>query len=411
MIDLISKDTREKLVLVGNGMAGGRTLEELLKLAPKKYDITVFGAEPYGDYNRILLSSVLAGEKALDDIMLHGPQWYQDQGITLHSGKEVVTVDRIHRRVEASDGTTVPYDRLLLATGSDPIVLPLPGRELEGVITFRCIGDVHRMMAAAEAQRKRALVIGGGLLGLEAANGLAQRGMRVTVVHLLDTLMERQLDVPAARLLQHSLQQRGIDFLLEAQTAEILGDDRVRRVRFKDGREVATDLVVMAVGIRPNIQLARSAGIHCERGIVVNDTLQTYDPRIYAVGECIQHRGNTYGLVAPLWEQAKVCANHLAAFGIARYLGSIPATTLKVSGVDLFSAGDFLGDGHSDTIVLEDPDFGVYKKLVIKDNRLRGTVLYGDVRDGPWYNRLMEEKADIGALREHLIFGQASVAG
>ena len=398
---------KERLVLVGNGMAGMRTLEELLKLAPEQYDITVFGAEPHGNYNRIMLSPVLAGEKTIDEIMLNEECWYAGQGIRLHKGMEIVDIDRARRRVIAADGTRAEYDRLILATGSTPFMIPVPGRELQGVVGFRDIQDVERMLAATGKPGAHAVVIGGGLLGLEAANGLLKQGMKVTVVHLLDSLMERQLDQAAGRLLKHSLEERGLEFLMEAQTEAILGQRRVEAVRFQDGRTLPADLVVMAVGIRPNIDLARKVGLHCERGVLVNDTLQTFDPRIYAVGECVQHRGATYGLVAPLFEQAKVCANHLARHGIARYAGSLTSTKLKVTGIDLFSAGDFTGDDSTEELLLQDPSRGIYKKVVVKDNRIRGAVLYGDTLDGSWYFDLMRDGTDISGLREGLLFGQA----
>ncbi|HYQ90950.1 MAG TPA: FAD-dependent oxidoreductase, partial [Candidatus Competibacteraceae bacterium] len=272
---------RRRLVLVGNGMAGMRTIEELLALAPEKYDITVFGAEPHGNYNRILLSPVLAGEKDLDQILINDESWYTERGIVLHAGREVVAIDRAGRRVIAADGTLEAYDRLLLATGSNPFMIPVPGADLPGVVTFRDIRDVDTMLSAARSGGRQAVVIGGGLLGLEAANGLLKQGMDVTVVHLLDILMERQLDAAAAALLKRTLEARGLRFLMPAQTAAILGEDRVRAVQFKDGLEIPADLVVMAVGIRPNIELAKRAGLHCERGVIVNDTMQTYDPRIY----------------------------------------------------------------------------------------------------------------------------------
>jgi nitrite reductase (NADH) large subunit len=396
---------KEKLVLVGNGMAGVRTLEELLKLAPDRYEITVFGAEPYPNYNRILLSPVLAGEKRFEEIVLNDDAWYTANGITLHKGREVVKIDRARRRV-ATDGLEAPYDRLILATGSNPFVIPVPGKDLRGVVTFRDMHDIERMLDAART-RQHAVVIGGGLLGLEAANGLLKQGMSVTVIHLLDSLMEKQLDKPASALLKRSLEERGLTFLLEAQTEAILGQDRVRAVRLKDGTEIPADLVVMAVGIRPNFALARSAGLHCERGVVVNDTMQTFDPRIYAVGECVQHRGQTYGLVAPLFEQAKVCANHLAELGFARYSGSMTSTKLKVTGIDLFSAGDFQGGEGAEEIVLKDAGRGVYKKVVLKDNRVQGAVMYGDTMDGAWYFQLMREGTDVASLRDRLLFGQA----
>ncbi len=397
---------KERLVLIGNGMAGMRTVEELLKLAPDLYDITVFGAEPHGNYNRILLSPVLAGEAEFDGIMLNRREWYAEHGITLHAGNRVAAIDRERRRVVADDGSEAAYDRLLLATGSKPFILPVPGHDLPGVVGFRDIADVETMLEAA-AKFRRAVVIGGGLLGLEAANGLQKRGMQVSVVHLGATLLDRQLDEAAGKLLQAELEGRGVEFLMGASTAAILGEERVQGVRFADGREMAADLVVMAVGIRPEIELAKSAGIHCERGVVVDDTMQTFDPRVYAVGECVQHRGECYGLVAPLFEQAKVCANHLARLGIARYTGSVTSTKLKVTGIDLFSAGDFLGGEGSEQILYRDPGRGVYKKLVLRENRIAGAVLYGDTVDGPWYFQLMREGSDVSAFRDELMFGQA----
>ncbi len=400
-----------KLVMVGNGMAGVRTLEELIKIAPDIYDITVFGAEPHPNYNRILLSPVLAGEQTVQDIILNDLDWYADNQITLHTSKTITQIDRAKRIVTADDGTTAEYDRLLLATGSNPFLLPVPGKELKGVIGYRDIADTNAMIEAAKT-KKHAIVIGGGLLGLEAANGLKLRGMDVTVVHLPGWLMERQLDPVAGKMLQKSLEDRGLSFLLEKNTQELIGDEhgQVKAIRFTDGSERPADLVVMAVGIRPNTLLAESAGLHCNRGIVVNDTMQTFDPRIYAVGECVNHRGIAYGLVAPLFEMAKVCANHLANFGIGRYQGSVTSTKLKVTGIDLFSAGQFMGGEGTEEIVMSDPIGGVYKKLVIKDDKLVGACLYGDTVDGSWYFRLLREGKDIAEIRDSLMFGEANLS-
>jgi nitrite reductase (NADH) large subunit len=399
---------KQKLVLVGNGMAGVKTVEEVLKYAPDLYDITVFGAEPHGNYNRILLSPVLAGEMTLQDILLNDLDWYAANGVTLHAGRKVIEIDRVRRVVRAEDGTEAAYDRLLLATGSTPFILPVPGRDLPGVVAYRDIADTEAMIDAAGRYR-HAVVIGAGLLGLEAANGLIQRGMAVTVVHLGDWIMERQLDRAAADLLQASLEARGMAFRLGAQTAALRAgaNGRVAAVALADGAEIAADLVVMSAGIRPNSALAESAKLHCERGIVVTDTLQTVtDPRIYAVGECANHRGVAYGLVAPLFEQARVCANHLAGFGIGRYAGSVTSTKLKVTGVDVFSAGDFSGGEGCDEIVLHDRAGGIYKKLVLKDDRLAGAVMIGDTADGSWYFQLVREGRNVSGMREHLMFGQ-----
>ena len=413
-----------KLVMVGNGMAGVRTLEELLKLAPDLFDITVFGSEIHPNYNRILLSPVLAGEQTLDEIILNPLTWYQDNGIKLHTGCTVTQVDRVKREVHAQnlDGTQVvkPYDRLLLATGSNPFMLPIPGKDLKGVLAYRDIADTQAMIDAAK-QYKEAVVIGGGLLGLEAANGLMKRGMQVTVVHGAEWLMERQLDKVAGGLLQESLEERGMKFLMRAQTQELKADadGRVSAVCFKDGSHVNAQLVVMAVGIRPNTALAESMRLHCDRGIVVSDTLQTVtDPRIYAVGECASHRGIAYGLVAPLFEQGKVLATHLAQMGIGRYTGSLTSTKLKVTGIDLFSAGDFMGNNGAATpgladdteeIILSDPHDGVYKKLVIRNDQLVGACLFGDTVDGSWYFKLLREGRNVADIRDKLMFGESNI--
>ncbi|WP_367846793.1 nitrite reductase large subunit NirB [Rhodoferax sp. WC2427] len=406
---------KSKLVMVGNGMAGVRTIEELLKVAPDLYDITVFGAEPHPNYNRILLSPVLAGEQTLDEIVLNSWEWYSDNHITLHAGKKVTEVDRVNRvvRAVAPDGSVVEaeYDRLLMCTGSNPFILPIPGKDLKGVVAYRDIADTNEMIDTA-TKYKNAVVIGGGLLGLEAANGLMLRGMTVTVVHVNEWLMERQLDKVAGKLLQKSLEDRGLQFRLGAQTQELVGgaDGRVTAIRFKDGSEVATDLVVMAVGIRPNTDLAAKMRLHIDRGIVVTDTMQTItDGRIYSVGECAAHRGIAYGLVAPLFEQAKVAANHLAEFGIGRYMGSLTSTKLKVTGIDLFSAGNFTGGEGTEEIVMSDPFGGVYKKLVLKDDKLIGACLYGDTVDGSYYFKLLRDGRSIGEVRDKLMFGESNI--
>ncbi|QVM87319.1 NAD(P)/FAD-dependent oxidoreductase [Pseudomonas lalucatii] len=396
--------------MIGNGMAGVRTLEELLKLAPELYEITVFGAEPHPNYNRILLSPVLAGEQSFEEIVLNDLAWYADNGIDLRLGRKVVEIDRKARKVVADDGSEAEYDRLLIATGSNPFILPIPGKDLDGVIGYRDIADTQMMMETAKTH-KHAVVIGGGLLGLEAANGLKLRGMDVTVVHIGDWLLERQLDRTAGDLLQKSLEDRGLKFLLPKHTAELLdnGEGRVCAVKFKDGEVIPADLVVMAAGIRPNTELAEKAGIACNRGILVDDTLQTFDPRVYAIGECASHRGIAYGLVAPLFEQAKVCANHLAQLGFSRYQGSVTSTKLKVTGIDLFSAGEFMGAEGTETITLSDPIGGVYKKLVIKDDVLVGACLYGDTADGGWYFRQIRENHNVGEIRDHLMFGEGAI--
>lgn len=399
-------DKKNRLVVIGNGMAGIRTIEELLKMSPNEFEITVFGAEPQPNYNRILLSPVLSGEMKFADTVLNDWSWYKENNITLHTGKQVTKIDRLNCVVESEDGLAIQYDRLLIATGSNPIMLPIPGMNLPGVLAYRSIADVEQMLSATKT-KKHAVVIGGGLLGLEAANGLSLQGMEVSVVHLCGWPMERQLDEVGGGLLKKALEKRGLKFYLSHQTEAILGETAVTGLRFKDGEEIPADLVIMAAGIRPNIELAKSAGIYCERGIVVNDTMQTYDPKIYSVGECVQHRKQTYGLVAPLFEQAKVAANHLAEYGRMRYEGSSVSTKLKVTGIDLFSAGDFNAGPDDEELLLQDAARGVYKKLVLRDNKLRGAVMYGDTVDGPWYFQMMRDGTDLTDLREHILFGQA----
>jgi nitrite reductase (NADH) large subunit len=394
---------RRRLVVVGNGMAGARLADEIGRRAPGGYDVTVFGAEAVPAYNRILLSAVLAGDKRVDEIFLAPPRGAG--AATVVSGDPVTAIDRSARQVRTARGRVADYDVLVLATGSTPIVPAIPGATLSGVVTFRDINDVTVMTAAA-ARRGHAVVIGGGLLGLEAAEGLRRRGMTVTVLHLMSALMERQLDGNAAALLQSSLEARGLSFGLEADTAEIVGADRVSGVKLKDGRVIPADLVVIAVGIRPNAELGRAAGLTCGRGIVVDDAMRSSDPSIYAVGECVEHRGRSYGLVAPLWEQVDVCAARLAGDTTAAYAGSTFATSLKVAGVDVYSAGE-LSAPDGEEIVLRDSRRGVYRKLMVRDGRLTGAVLYGDVADGAWYLDLMREGRPIDSARSELIFGKA----
>ncbi len=402
---------RERLVLVGNGMAGMRTIEELLARAPGRYAITVFGAEPHPNYDRILLSSVLAGEKEMAQTVINPLDWYAQNGIRLIAGDAVTAIDRAARTVTSASGRVEPYDRLLLATGSKPIAPPMPGLNLPGVCAFRDIRDVETMIEASTRHR-RAIVIGGGLLGLEAANGLLKRGMSVAVVHLMPTLMERQLDEPAGKLLQRELDGRGLNFFMNGQTEEVLGTERVEGVRLADGREVPGDLVVLAIGIRPNIDLAKAAGLEINRGVVVDDAMLTSDPRIHAVGECVEHRGRTYGLVAPLYDMARVCADHLASDQPIEsvYAGTVLATRLKVTGVDLFSAGNFQGGEDCDALTFSDSARQVYKKIVLREDRIEGVVLYGDVDSSAWYLDLMRRKEAVGELRHALLLGQAAAA-
>jgi nitrite reductase (NADH) large subunit len=397
---------RARLVVVGNGMAGMRTVEELLARAPDRYAITVVGAEPHANYNRILLSSVLANDKTLDEIVINPRSWYDANGIALITGKRVTAIDRERRLVALDDGATIPYDKLLLATGSKPVAPPIPGLALPNVRAFRDIADVEAMIGAAKTER-RAVVIGGGLLGLEAAWGLKRRGMSVALVHLMPTLMERQLDVAAGSLLHRDLDSRGIAFFMNSQTEEIVGDARATGVLLADGRMLPADLVVVAIGIRPNIDLARDAKLDVNRGILVGDDMATADPDIYAVGECIEHNGQVFGLVAPIWDQAKVCGARLAGEMAVVYVPQPVFTSLKITGVDVFSAGILAATDETDEeLTLHDAARGLYKKVILRDDRIVGTVLYGSVDDGPWYVQLMREKADVSAFRDQIVFGR-----
>jgi nitrite reductase (NADH) large subunit len=398
-----------RLVVVGNGMAGMRALEECLTRAPDRYEITVIGAEPHPNYNRILLSSVLAGDKTLDEIVTNGPRWYAERGIRLVLGTRAVAIDRAARQVLLDDGGPVPYDKLLLATGSKPMVPPIPGLGLPNVRAFRDIADVEAMIKAAKTER-RAVVIGGGLLGLEAAWGLKRRGMAVALVHLMPTLMERQLDAAASALLQRDLDGRGITFFTNAQTDEIAGSERAEAVVLADGRRIVADFVVLAVGIRPNIDLARGAKLDVNRGILVGDDMATGDPDICAVGECIEHNGQVFGLVAPIWDQAKVCGARLAGDVGAVYVPPPVFTSLKITGVDVFSVGALAAaDDADEELTLHDAKRGLYKKVILRDDRVVGSVFYGAVADGPWYVQLMRERTDVSAFRDRIVFGRTFV--
>lgn len=393
----------KKLVMIGNGMAGMRAIEEILEIDDTMFDITIFGAEPYTNYNRIRLAELLTGESDVAGLTLNDAEWYELAGITLHTGKAVTRIDTLKQQVETSDGTTAEYDILILATGSDPFMIPLPGNDKTGVVPFRNIADTNAMLAAARVYQQ-AVVIGGGLLGLEAAWGLLYQGMQVTVIHDQPHLMNNQLDATAGRMLQHKLESFGMAVRTATLTTEIMGGERVSGLRFADGSEIAADLVVMAAGIRPNIALAQSAGIPCGRGITVNGFMQSVgDPAIYAVGECAECDNSTYGFVAPLFEQAKVLAKHITGTATEAYRETVTGTQLKVSGVNLYSAGEFLPGEGCETILYLDAGMDIYKKVVLRDNCVAGCVLFGDVTDGPRLLELIRSQADISAIRSQLL--------
>ena len=411
---------KQKLILVGNGMAALRFLEQLIERGPDRYAVTVFGAEPCAGYNRVLLSALLAGERGRADLITHPDDWYAGHAIDYRKGVTITALDCAQKRVRDQDGRQYAYDKLVIATGSDPFVPPLPGRALAGVYTYRTLADVERMLAAcreacAEAykdagadldkKKPRAVVIGGGLLGLEAACGLQARGMAVTVLHLAALLMENQLDALASEKLIASLKGRGIRVIAGARTQSIDGGARIESLTLADGRVIEADLAVIATGIRPNIALAQAAGLDCGRGIRVDDRLQTSAADVFALGECAEHRETVYGLVAPLYEQAEVCARYLSGDRAARYRGSLTASGLKVTGIDLYSAGQFLEDERCQVITLRDDEQGIYRKLIIRANTLVGALLYGDISGALWYRELIRSGADIAPYKDFLMFG------
>ena len=400
----------ERLVIIGNGMAPGRMLEHLLEAAPDRYQVTIFNAEPRVNYDRIMLSPVLSGEKAFEEIVIHGDGWYIKHGITLYKGHKVVAIDRDAKTVTSDHGVTEPYDQLVIATGSVPFIIPVPGKDLPGVLSYRDLDDVNAMLLAAQS-RAKAVVIGGGLLGLEAAAGLKERGMDVTVLHVMPTLMERQLDPAAGYLLQKAVEARGIKVLTKANTKAIVGNGKVEGIELADGTVIPATLVVMAVGIRPNMALAKEAGLEVNRGIVVDDGMLTSDPAIMALGECAEVGGNVYGLVAPLYQMARVAAAHLSGDPAMRFTHSETPTKLKVTGIDLYSLGDFADGDDRDEIVLRDASAGIYKRIVLKENRIIGTVLFGETSDGAWFGDLQKKGTDVSQMRDTLIFGQVHQGG
>lgn len=397
---------KRKLVMIGNGMAGVRCMEEILKRNREAFDITIVGDEPHPNYNRIMLSHVLQGKTEIKDININDWEWYEDNDITLFTGEKVTEIDPEEKEIKTDKGRTIFYDELIIATGSSAFILPVNGSELEGVIGFRTIQDTEFMIKTAD-RYKKAVVIGGGLLGLEAARGLIDRGMEVEVVHLMPSLMEQQLDAPAAKMLKKDLESQGMKFLMEKQTTEIYGNDRVEGIKFSDGTSVECDLVVMAVGIRPNIQLAKHAGLQVNRGIVVDDHMQTSIPSIYAVGECAEHNGITYGLVAPLYEQGTVLAEYITGVKTTGYQGSILSTQLKVAGCDLFSGGKIAEDDETDAIIVHDQFAGVYKKVLVANNKVVGVVLYGDASDGTRLFTMLKKKTDISEFTSAAVLQKA----
>lgn len=401
---------KEKLVVIGNGMSGLRTVEDLLDITPDKYDITIFGDEPYVNYNRIMLSYILSQEKTFEDTIINHQEWYEDNNITLNKGDKVTSIDKNAKKITSESGKETSYDKLLIATGSNPFVPKTSGSDLKNVIAFRTKADVDTIIDTIDRE-KVAVVVGGGLLGLEAAYGIAMHGIKTILVHRSGSILSQQLDTTGGRLLQKNLESYGIEFKLNTTVTQILGKDEVESVTFSDGTIVNSNIVVFATGILPNKELAINAGLDTKKGILVDDFMKTSDDSIFAIGECVEHNGNTYGLVAPLYEQAKVLAKKLAGKGVDGYAGSTLSTRLKISGVDLFSAGDYLGDETTEELILLDEKIGIYKKLVIYDNKIIGIVLYGDTSDASWYLKLLKEHTDISDLRTKILFGKSALSG
>ncbi|MGH7933361.1 MAG: nitrite reductase large subunit NirB [Candidatus Binataceae bacterium] len=408
----ITDSCKKKLVVIGNGMAGARTIEEILaRGGAAQFDITVFGEEPYGNYNRILLSNVLNGSQDPSEIFLNGLNWYDEHGIELRAGVRVDVIARPHTAIHCDDGNWYQYDKLIIATGSRPSIPPIaalrkPNGEFRpGIFVFRTLDDC-RKIADYAAKRHRAVIIGGGLLGLEAARGLLNRGVEVHVVHLLGHLMEQQLDPQAGAILKHTIEGMGIRVHLKKLSKAVLGDNEVSGLAFEDRETLECDMIVIATGITPNAEIGSRWGLTTERGIVVDDQMRTSDPDIYAVGECAQHRGRVYGLVAPLWEQAKVLADHITETDrAAAYQGSKLATKLKVMGVELASMGVIAPDGdHEDVVQFMEPKRGVYKKLIIRDGRLAGGILMGDISKAAYLMQAFDRGIRLPDERLSLLF-------
>ncbi|MGD9624817.1 MAG: nitrite reductase large subunit NirB [Arcobacter sp.] len=401
---------KEKLVVIGNGMSGLRTIEDLLELTNDKYNITIYGDEPYFNYNRIMLSYILSSEKTFEDTIINHQTWYEQNNITLNKGDKVISINKEEKTITSASGKVESYDKLLIATGSLAFIPKTTGSNLKNVIAFRTKADVDTILETIN-KSKTAVVVGGGLLGLEAAYGIAKHGIKTVLVHRSSSILSQQLDSTGGKLLQKNLESYGIEFKLNTTVTQIDGKNEVEIVKFSDGSVVESNIVVFATGIIPNKSLAIEAGIEVNKGIVVNDFLQTSDENIFAIGECVEHKGNTYGLVAPLYEQAKVLAKHLAQVKTEGYNGSTLSTRLKISGVDLFSAGDYLGDETTEDLILLDEKVGIYKKLVIYNNKIIGMVLYGDTADASWYLKLLKEETDITELRTKILFGKSALSG
>ncbi|AXX94956.1 nitrite reductase large subunit NirB [Arcobacter ellisii] len=401
---------KEKLVVIGNGMSGLRTIEDLLELTNDKYNITIYGDEPYFNYNRIMLSYILSNEKTFEDTIINHHSWYEQNNITLNKGDKVISINKEEKTITSASGKVESYDKLLIATGSLAFIPKTTGSNLKNVIAFRTKADVDTILETID-KSKTAIVVGGGLLGLEAAYGIAKHGIKTVLVHRSSSILSQQLDSTGGKLLQKNLESYGIEFKLNTTVTQIDGKNEVEIVKFSDGSVVESNLLIFATGIIPNKNLAIEAGIEVNKGIVVNDFLQTSDENIFAIGECVEHKGNTYGLVAPLYEQAKVLAKYLAQVKTEAYNGSTLSTRLKISGVDLFSAGDYLGDETTEDLILLDEKVGIYKKLVIYNNKIIGMVLYGDTADASWYLKLLKEETDITELRTKILFGKSALSG
>ena len=401
---------KEKLVVIGNGMSGLRTIEDLLEIDKNRYEITIYGEEPHVNYNRIMLSYILSQEKTFEDTIINHQSWYEQNNITLHKSDKIISINKNSKEITSQNGKTQSYDKLLIATGSTAFIPKTAGSELGNVIAFRKKADVDTILGTINKE-KTAVVVGGGLLGLEAAYGIAMHGIKTILVHKSGSILSQQLDSTGGKLLQKNLESYGIEFKLNTTISEISGNKQVEKVTFSDNSSVESNLVIFATGIVPNTTLAINSQLDTKKGILVNDFLTTSDESIFAIGECVEHNGNTYGLVAPLYEQAKVLAKVLAGKSTDGYSGSTLSTRLKISGVDLFSAGDYLGDETTEDLILLDEKVGIYKKLVIYKDKIIGIVLYGDTNDASWYLKLLKENTDISDLRTKILFEKSALSG
>jgi nitrite reductase (NADH) large subunit len=400
-----AKNEKQRLVIIGNGMIAGRLLEELHYFSPDQYKISVFDGEGFSNYNRIMLPEIISEKMTTKDLVVHDESWHAQRNIEFQKGVQVVEIDRDKKLVRTDRGHACEYDKLVLAVGSIPNGFSCPGNHLKGISTFRTLTDAVAITSLAKTCAN-ATVLGGGLLGLEAGAVLCERGITTNIVHCDQILMNRQLNVSAATFLQRKLESKGLRISTATDVTEIIGSDRVQAVRLRSGDLIPCELLLLAIGIRPNTALARAAGLRTDHGIVIDRQMRTSDPDIYAIGECAELDGNSYGLLSPLHGMAKIAARHLAGDHLAEYGKATIFSRLKISGIDLFVAGNSVGRDSQRKLVFENKANGIYKQIAIKNDRIDGFILMGDIEDGPWFFKQMEEEVDVSADIENLIFGK-----